>query len=204
MVLRVTLDRAANSPGLEEKTGPQFALILTQLGLRLRHMSNRAHDSRDRKRWTLLPTGHYILCALASPRSPYRSPGSCFKRSGNTMFSRFCMASVILALLSCGASARNDDGANAAFRPIEGTFIQYEDWMMKLSARDWYRELEAMKNAGIRTVVIVWLRMDNSSSMPRAPWAVDPTAIMLDYAGKNGLRAFCRACVRRFLVQKAR
>jgi hypothetical protein len=108
------------------------------------------------------------------------------------MFLRFCVASAILLLLflgGCGAR-RDDRGESAPSGPIEGTFIQYEDWMMKLSRRDWQLELEAMSRAGMRTVVIVWLRWNESSFMPQEQSFVDPTATILDYAASHDMKVF--------------
>jgi len=118
------------------------------------------------------------------------------------MFFRFCVAWAILALLGgCGAT-RDDHGKSAPRRPIEGTFITYEDWMMKLSKRDWHRELEAMRHAGIRIVIIVWLRWDDSNFMPQSPSAVDPTAIILDYAGKHDMQVLIGLAYADFWVSR--
>jgi hypothetical protein len=74
--------------------------------------------------------------------------------------------------------------------PIRGTTIQYQDWMMRLGAKEWQRELEAMRRAGIDTIVIQWLRDGTSSFFPRHRWSHDPTEAILSYADDHGMRVF--------------
>src|SRR5690606_23463236 len=67
---------------------------------------------------------------------------------------------------------------------------QYQDWMMKLTAEDWKKELAAMRRAGMDTVIIQWLANDDSRFMPDDPAVVDPTEVILADAGKNGMQVF--------------
>ena len=107
---------------------------------------------------------------------------------------RICISVVFAAaILSFCAACASDDGIGVsdAWRgPIEGTFIQYQDWMMKMDARAWRRELDAMRRAGISVVIIQWLQMNDSRFIPSDGAALDPTRIILEYADRHGMEVF--------------
>jgi hypothetical protein len=109
-------------------------------------------------------------------------------------FHRNCLFAVVsAAIVSLAAGGASDGGTrtpDARRGPIRGTFIQYQDWMMKMDAGAWGRELDAMRRAGIDLVVIQWLRMNDSRFIPSDPAAVDPTRIILEYADTHGMRVF--------------
>jgi hypothetical protein len=86
---------------------------------------------------------------------------------------------------SAGEAARD-----AAVPRLEGTFIQYQDWMMKIDAAAWRRELDAMRRAKIRIVIIQWLQMDESRFIPPSSADTDPTRVILDYADEHGMQVF--------------
>lgn len=65
---------------------------------------------------------------------------------------------------------------------LDGTFIQYQTWMMKLDAAAWRRELQALQRAQLRTIVIQLLEHDDISFIPSDKNAPDPTEIILQYA----------------------
>jgi hypothetical protein len=100
------------------------------------------------------------------------------------------LAAAILSL-AAGCSLNDGKGAPGARRgPIEGTFIQYQDWMMKMDERAWHRELDAMQRAGIRLIIIQWLEMNDSRFIPSDSAAVDPTRIILEYADTHEMEVF--------------
>lgn len=104
------------------------------------------------------------------------------------MTSRLFGGALVVLLAGCGAPR---EGAGIAARgPIQGTVIQYQDWMMHLGARDWRRELDAMRQVGIDLVIIQWLQHGNTSFIPRHAWSRDPTGSILAYADEHGMRVF--------------
>jgi hypothetical protein len=92
--------------------------------------------------------------------------------------------------------------ATASTMRITGGFIQYQGWMMRnrlhpsnsqgLSKDTWKKELEAMRRAGIDTIIIQRLEADGESFMPDCNdrEAVDPTKVILDYADKHKMQVF--------------
>lgn len=106
-------------------------------------------------------------------------------------------STVVLGLLLAG-SAAVPAGAAASSRPVatdgglrlDGTFIQYQSWMMQMDAAAWQRELEAMKRAGLRTIVIQWLAHNERTFMPAEPGAVDPTEIILSFADRHAMEVY--------------
>jgi hypothetical protein len=102
-----------------------------------------------------------------------------------------CLVVSILLLLPPAATVGPAAGTGLPARSrIEGTIIQYQDWMMKMDARAWRHEMDAMRRAGIHIVIIQWLRMNDSRYIPSDPGAVDPTRIILEYADRNGMEVF--------------
>jgi len=101
----------------------------------------------------------------------------------------FAGAAILSLIAQCTATA-DDDVSRAGRSPIVGTFIQYQSWMMKLDERAWRLELEAMRRAGIRIVIIQWLQMDDSRFIPGNDTAVDPTRVILEYADQHGMKVF--------------
>ncbi|MGD1048534.1 MAG: DUF4434 domain-containing protein, partial [Candidatus Krumholzibacteriaceae bacterium] len=108
--------------------------------------------------------------------------------------SRTCIpvlfAAAILSFCAGCSSNGGKDALDARRGPIEGTFIQYQDWMMKLDARAWRREMDAMRRAGLRLVIIQWLQTDNSRFLPDDTTAADPTRVILEYADAHDMRVF--------------
>jgi hypothetical protein len=103
----------------------------------------------------------------------------------------FALVSAAIVSLAAGCGSGDGSGArDARHGPIEGTFIQYQDWMMSMDARAWRRELDAMRRAGIDLVIIQWLRMNDSRFIPSDRAAVDPTRIILEYADTHGMKVF--------------
>jgi hypothetical protein len=97
----------------------------------------------------------------------------------------------ILLLLPPGPAAGPAAGAMLPARPrIEGTFIQYQDWMMSMDAAAWRCELDAMRGAGIDLVIIQWLEHENKRFIPADSTACDPTRVILEYADEHGMRVF--------------
>jgi len=101
-------------------------------------------------------------------------------------YASFVLASTLL-LPAAGLGPR---AAETARPPVEGTFIQYEQWMMKLDREAWRLELDAMREAGITLVIVQWLEFQNVRFIPADPSAPDPTDIILDYADEHGMRVF--------------
>jgi hypothetical protein len=104
-----------------------------------------------------------------------------------------CFFVSVLALLppSSAAGSRAAEGSNApATRRIEGTFVQYQDWMMSMDAAAWRRELDAMREAGIDLVIVQWLEHENKRFVPADSAACDPTRAILEYADEHGMRVF--------------
>jgi hypothetical protein len=71
---------------------------------------------------------------------------------------------------------------------ISGSFIQYQSWMMQLNASKWRAELDSMYNAGIRTLVIQWLKCDQSRFFTIHAPGNDPTELILNYADTHGMQ----------------
>jgi len=97
---------------------------------------------------------------------------------------------LLIAFLAASCGASHGVAIQSPRGPIEGTFIQYQDWMMELAKSDWNRELDAMREAGIRVVVIQWLQYGRSSFFPAGRHAVDPTETILRYADAHDMRVF--------------
>jgi hypothetical protein len=104
-----------------------------------------------------------------------------------------CLVVSLLALLlpASAAVSRPAGGAGAAaWRRIEGTFIQYQDWMMGMDEAAWRRELDAMRGAGVDLVIVQWLAHENKRFIPADSAACDPTRVILEYADEHRMRVF--------------
>jgi hypothetical protein len=110
---------------------------------------------------------------------------------GSVSIRFFALFSAAIVSLAAARGSGNGAGAPDGRRgPIEGTFIQYQDWMMRMDAGDWRRELDAMRRAGIDIIVIQWLEMDGSRFIPSDRGAADPTRIILEYADAHAMKTF--------------
>ncbi|MEO5970820.1 MAG: DUF4434 domain-containing protein [Bdellovibrionia bacterium] len=78
----------------------------------------------------------------------------------------------------------------AGLRRISGTFIQYQSWMMQMDSKKWQPELDAMRNAGIDTIVIQWVKSDHIRFYPVNIPGNDPTEIILAYADRNHMKVY--------------
>jgi hypothetical protein len=98
---------------------------------------------------------------------------------------------VLLLLPASAPASRAAARPNAtARRRIDGTFIQYQDWMMGMDEAAWRREMDAMRGAGIDLVIIQWLEHENRRFIPADSGACDPTRVILDYADEHRMRVF--------------
>jgi len=70
---------------------------------------------------------------------------------------------------------------------IEGTVIQYQTWMMKLSKEQWLKELEAMRALGLKVIVLQWLKYDQEHFFPAK---VDSTRVILEYADLHDIEVY--------------
>lgn len=93
-------------------------------------------------------------------------------------------AIALFAVLGSAAMTATGEGLR-----LHGTFIQYQPWMLELDAEEWHAELDAMRRAGLDTLVIQWLEADSQRYFG-SDTAVDPTAIILDYADAHGMCVF--------------
>lgn len=89
-----------------------------------------------------------------------------------------------------GAAGRPASRSGPAGLRLDGTFIQYQPWMMELDRQAWRRELESLRRAGLKTIVIQWLAHNDRSFLPEQKEAVDPTELILDYADGRGMEVF--------------
>ena len=81
-------------------------------------------------------------------------------------------------------------GYSASATGISGTFIQYQTWMMQINEDKWRAELDAMRAAGIGTVVIQWLKSDQVRFFPINAPGNDPTEAILKYADQHGMQIY--------------
>jgi hypothetical protein len=61
---------------------------------------------------------------------------------------------------------------------------------MSMDSTAWRLELDAMRRAGIETVIIQWLEHENRCFIPADSAACDPTLVILEYADEHDMRAF--------------
>jgi sugar phosphate isomerase/epimerase len=97
------------------------------------------------------------------------------------MFARLAVSMVLFVPLAPAA---------AAPPRLAGGFIQLQGWMMDLSPDDWRRELEAMRDVGLETIIIQYLQYGRHSFIPSDDRATDPTREILRFADAHGMRVF--------------
>lgn len=78
----------------------------------------------------------------------------------------------------------------ASPKRIEGTFLQFEPWMMKLDSASWRCELDAMRRAGIDLIIIQWLLYENRRFIPADSSSEDPLELIMDYADEQNMKVF--------------
>jgi hypothetical protein len=100
------------------------------------------------------------------------------------------VVSLLLMLLPVSATGTGARTGSPSKRRVEGTFIQYQDWMMSRDAAAWRCDLEAMERAGIDLVIVQWLEHENTRYMPADSAAFDPTRVILEYADAHRMRVF--------------
>jgi Domain of unknown function (DUF4434)/Domain of unknown function (DUF5109) len=104
------------------------------------------------------------------------------------MFRLLCSLLGSLSLVAGSARA-----ADAPRLGLDGAFIQFDrsnavDPKNRLTADQWRAVLSAMKQAGLRTVILQRLQHDSDVYWSDRP--DDPTAVTLDYARDNGMQVF--------------
>lgn len=100
------------------------------------------------------------------------------------------VVSLLLMLLPASATGAGARANPPSKRRIEGTFIQYQDWMMSMDIAAWRRELDAMRGTGIDLVIVQWLEHENKRFIPADSAACDPTRVILEYADEHHMRVF--------------
>lgn len=73
---------------------------------------------------------------------------------------------------------------------LSGTFIQFQKHMMKLKARDWDRELSAMKTLGVNRIVLQWTKYDDQRFYPVFPLARDAVKSILRAAERYDIQVY--------------
>jgi len=73
---------------------------------------------------------------------------------------------------------------------LDGTFIQYQPWMMDMDAAAWTRELDAMREAKLRVIVLQYHRNGDQRYFFDESAGSDGTDIILDYADKHHMDVF--------------
>ncbi|HSV74711.1 MAG TPA: DUF4434 domain-containing protein [Chthonomonadales bacterium] len=73
---------------------------------------------------------------------------------------------------------------------LDGTIVQYQPWMLRLTRRQWAGELDAMRRAGMRVVVVRWLRHGRQSYIPATRSQLDLTGELLRYADRHGWQVY--------------
>lgn len=61
---------------------------------------------------------------------------------------------------------------------------------MKFDQARWHQELEAGKKIGLDTIVIQWLKSDQTEFFPKSATGVDPTETILAFADQNQMKVF--------------
>ncbi|HLK61466.1 MAG TPA: DUF4434 domain-containing protein [Chthonomonadaceae bacterium] len=115
---------------------------------------------------------------------------------------RQCLC-VLWFLLLCSAVCAAEMPPNQPRLALSGGFIQYQDWMRRLDASAWRNELSAMRNAGMDTVIIQWLKVNESRFLPAKDTDLDPTQILLDDADTHGMRVYIGLAMEDAWWQKA-
>jgi hypothetical protein len=79
--------------------------------------------------------------------------------------------------------------AKAAQRPLSATFLQFQSWMLEgLAEKDWQAELDAMQKSGIDTIVIQWLKYDQTRFYPAHAPRLDAVETILSYADRHRMQ----------------
>ncbi len=73
---------------------------------------------------------------------------------------------------------------------LDGTFIQFQDWMKQLDAAAWQKELEAIQACGLHLILIQWVQYNGISFLPAGGAENDPTEIILAFADRAGWQVF--------------
>lgn len=78
--------------------------------------------------------------------------------------------------------------AKPAERRVTGTFIQMQEFMLTLGEKEWKAELDSMRELGLDTIVLQWLRYDQTRFFPANAPGNDPAEMILAYADKHGMK----------------
>jgi hypothetical protein len=71
-------------------------------------------------------------------------------------------------------------------RGLDGAFIQlWPEMSTNMSEAQWHEVLTAMKNAGLKTIIIQYLRHNDTDLFPANPGQFDPTEEILSYADSH-------------------
>ena len=99
-----------------------------------------------------------------------------------------CPSTVILVVASLFVSlvVLAEDLGPGALR-LDGTFVQYQSWMLAMDAESWRTELDAMRRARLKMIILQWTGDGNT---PFWTDSVDPAAIIFDYAAKHGIEVY--------------
>ena len=79
---------------------------------------------------------------------------------------------------------------------LDGTFIQIQDWMLKLDAEAWRRELEAIRQARMGVIILQFAQkgqtrfFKTTASAPASAPTSDLVQLTLDFADKNRMEVF--------------
>jgi hypothetical protein len=103
-----------------------------------------------------------------------------------------CLLRRLFALytLLCGTLCAAETPASHPHLALSGGFIQYQDWMRKLDAPAWRKELSAMRSAGMDLVIIQWLKVNGSRFLPANDHEIDPTQVILEDADAHGMQVY--------------
>jgi len=100
----------------------------------------------------------------------------------------FALGGLSAAVMVFGSGCANTP--HPARLRLDGGFIQYQGWMMKLDAPGWQQELDAMRKAGMRIIILQQLQQGDWRFIPDSPQAPDPTQIILNYADARRMQVF--------------
>lgn len=100
-----------------------------------------------------------------------------------------CLMAVCFWVLY-GAACTAQSAARPSCPALAGGFIQYQDWMMKLDAPAWRREMSAMRRARMSLVIIQWLKENDRRFLPANDKEIDPTQIILEEADAHGMQVY--------------
>lgn len=107
-----------------------------------------------------------------------------FKR----LLPRLVLFSVVFSCSAVEAVAAPQPNSAKRHLGVSGTFIQYQSWMLQLDAPRWQAELDAMARTGIETIVIQWLKSEQTRFFPVHAPGNDPTEMILTYADAHGMQ----------------